>query len=475
MSVGQYLKRRFADHVGAGRLVFAGALPPAEVRDRMSRAWCTVVPSLWENYPYACIEAMSLGKVVMASVSGGQAEMIGDNDEAGVLFDWSRNGQFEDALVRVLAMSPQQNLEMGQRAAARIRGLTSYEAVLPQRLAHLENLLQEVPPSRRLFPTVSPQPLAPVGPIEGRESIPGLLSVVIPYHNLGQYIEETLESVLSSTYRELEVLIVDDGSDDPKSIGALERVERNAPQNVKIIHTEHRGVCATRNMGASQSSGEFLAFVDGDDLVQPHFFARCIDVLRTYHNVGFVYSWVGYLGETEGCWPSWNTELPFFLARNLVSPMVVSRRDLFLAHGKNKPDMEYNLEDYDSWLGIATQGYLGVSIPEVLAHYRVRRGSRLRGINRDQELHLYEHILQHYPEPYQRYSSELFNLLNANGPARGWVSPASTPRLTLAEAGLSALMASRGWRLAHRVSRSRVGLASQRIARRLGYAFLANR
>jgi glycogen(starch) synthase len=475
MPVGQYLKRRFAHHVEAGRLVFAGALAPAEVRDRIFRAWCTVVPSLWENYPYACIEAMSLGKVVLASLSGGQAEMIGDNDEAGVLFDWSRKGQFEDALVRVLAMSPQQNLEMGQRAAARIRGLTSYEAVLPQRLAHLENLLREAPPSRRLFPTVSPQPQAQIGPVEGRESSPGLLSVVIPYHNLGRYIEETLESVLSSTYRELEVLVVDDGSNDPESIAALEEIKRNAPHDVKIVHTEHQGICATRNMGASQSSGEFLAFVDGDDVVDAHFFARCIDVLRTYHNVGFVYSWISYLGETEGCWPSWNTEFPFFLAHNLVSPMAVTRRDLFLAYGKNKADMEYNLEDYDSWLGMVTKGYVGVSIPEVLAHYRVRRGSRLRGINRDQELHLYERIAQHHPEAYERYSSELFHLLNANGPAWGLVSPASTPRLTLAEAGLSALMASRGWRLAHRVSRSRVGLAFQRIARRLGYAFLANR
>ncbi|NIN63279.1 MAG: glycosyltransferase, partial [Anaerolineae bacterium] len=71
------LKSRFGQQVEAGQLGFGDSLPRDDVLGRVSKAWCTVVPSLWENYPYACIEAMSLGKLVLASASGGQAEMVG--------------------------------------------------------------------------------------------------------------------------------------------------------------------------------------------------------------------------------------------------------------------------------------------------------------------------------------------------------------------------------------------------------------
>jgi hypothetical protein len=119
--------------------------------------------------------------------------------------------------------------------------------------------------------------------------------------------------------------------------------------------------------------------------------------------------------------------------------------------------MEYNLEDYDSWLGIATRGYLGVSIPKILGHYRIRGKSRLRGINRDQELYLYERIVQHYADEYQRYGPELFNLLNANGPSLGWVSPASRSQATQAELELQAIKSSYTWRIGQKIASSLLG------------------
>lgn len=457
MLVGEYLKRRFARYIAAEQLCLASPLPREEVLTRLSQAWCTVVPSLWENYPNTCIEAMSLGKVVVASASGGQAEMVGNDASAGIVFDWAREGEFEKALLRVLAMTPEQNQEMGRRAAERIRKLTSYEVVLPQRLAHFQKVSANAPRSRRIFPAVSRSQPAPAGVTRSRDSIPGLLSVVIPYYNLGKYIEETLDSVLSSTYPHLEVLIVNDGSDEAESVAALERIKALRKENVRILSTENQGVCAVRNIGAAQVSGEFLSFVDADDLIEPDFFSRCIRILNMYKNVGFVYCWISYFGETTGCWANWNTEFPFFLGHNMVGPFAVARRDLFLAYGKNKPDMEYNLEDYDSWLGIATRGYLGVSIPKILGHYRIRGKSRLRGISRDQELYLYERIAQHYADEYQRHGPELFNLLNANGPAPGWVSPAGRSQATQAELELQTIKASYTWRIGQKIALSPLG------------------
>jgi glycosyltransferase involved in cell wall biosynthesis len=475
ISVGEHLKRRFLRQVEAGRLRVAGSLPQDEVLARMSGAWCTVVPSLWENYPYVCIEAMSLGKLVLASSSGGQAEMVGHDGSAGLLFDWSQDGDFEQTLSDVLAMTPAENRVVGVQAAGRIRGLTSYEAVLPQRLEHFQDVLERVPRSRHVFPSVSPSHPVPAGFTNGEDSVPGLLSVVIPHHNLGQYVEETLDSVLRSSYPDMEVLIVDDGSDEAESIEALERIKARREENVRILHTENRGVCVARNLGAAETSGEFLSFVDADDIVDPELFSRCIGILNTYENVGFVYPWIGYFGQMTGCWASWNTEFPFFLAHNMVAPLALTRRGLFLACGQNRPDMGYNLEDYDSWLGIAAKGYLGVSIPEVLGHYRVRPGSRLRGIQRDQALHLYERIVQHHAEDYQRHSTDLFHLLNANGPARGLTSPASRPEAVLLEFALENARKSSLWRGARGLAASRVGSRITRLMRRRILAVIAGK
>jgi glycogen(starch) synthase len=464
ISVGEYLKRRFGRYIAAGQLYLAGPLPREEVLVRLSQAWCIVVPSLWENYPNTCIEAMSLGKVVVASTSGGQAEMIGNDGLAGIVFNWEEKGEFEKALLRVLSMTPEQNREMGRRAAERIRKLTSYEVVLPQRLAHFQKVLESASGSRRVFPTVSRFQPAPANVTRSQDSIPGLLSVVIPYYNLGKYIEETLDSVLRSTYPHLEVLIVNDGSDEAKSIAVLERIKSLRKENVKVLSIENQGLSAVRNIGAAQVSGEFLSFVDADDLVEPDFFSQCINILNAYENVGFVYCWVSYLGETTGCWPNWNTEFSFFLGHNMAVAFAVTRRDLFLAYGKNRPDMEYSLEDYDGWLGIATKGYLGVSIPKILGHYRIRGDSMLRGMNRDQALYLYERIVQHHTDEYQRYGPELFSLLNANGPSLGWVSPASRSQATQAELELQAIKNSYTWRIGQKIALSLLGRVMRWVA-----------
>ena len=81
----------------------------------------------------------------------------------------------------------------------------------------------------------------------------------------------------------------------------------------------------------------------------------------------------------------------------------------------------------------------------------------MRGISRDQALYLYERIVQHHADEYQRYGPELFNLLNANGPAPGWVSPASRSQAVQAELELQAIENSLTWRIGSRLACSRPG------------------
>ncbi len=426
-TVRTFLRRQYRRFVESGHLTLSGPLQHEALIARLRSAWAVVVPSLHENYPYTCIEAMSAGRVVVASVSGGQAEMIGSNGQAGWLFDWTEPGSFERAMRSALGMTPEENRAMGDRGRQRIVALTSYDDVLPKRIEHYEKTIERAQEKRRsrLFPSVN-WDLRPARekPRPAQREIPNLLSVVIPYYNLGKYIDETLDGVLASSYRPLEVIIIDDGSDEPASRAALDRIRGRSPECVKVIRTDNRGLASARNTGADAARGEFLAFLDADDQVHPSFYERAVRVLQSFDNVGFVYSWVQYFGANNEWWPTWNTEFPYLLAHNMLVPIVVLRRDLFLSHARNRAAMEYNYEDWDAWVRLASAGYLGVSVPYRLVNYRVRRSSMYRRLGVEQSLYLHDLIAEGSPEVYRRYAVELFNLMNANGPHYLWVHPA---------------------------------------------------
>ena len=96
-----------------------------------------------------------------------------------------------------------------------------------------------------------------------------LISVIIPIYNMEQYLARCLDSVLNNTYRNLEVLCVDDGSKDT-SLEILRRYEAADPRIV-VISKENGGVSSARNAGLDRMTGEYVCFVDPDDFVHPQY------------------------------------------------------------------------------------------------------------------------------------------------------------------------------------------------------------
>lgn len=423
MSVGEYLRKRYDCWVEDGRLEFTGNLNPKQCAGQVSRAWAVVIPSLYENFPLTCVEAMQAGKPVIVSSSGGQAEMVG-NVDCGRVFNWDESGSLERSIKEVMHLTPSEIKAMGNRARSRIRELTGYKNVLPLRMAVFDRLKNNNC-SKTMFPSANrfdPWPAFSEAPVDN-DSVPELLSVVIPYYNMGSYIDETLESVLNSTYRPVEVVIVNDGSDNPESLAKLREIENSGRKEVRIIHTENKGLASARNTGARYARGEFLALLDADDLVEPEFYARSIKILKKYKNVSLVYSWVRYFDGAKGCFIANNLEFPYLLAHNMLAAICVLKRADFLAFALNKPVMSYGLEDYEGWISLYESGRLGVCIPEFLTSYRVRPNSMARGMNHNQVLCMYDEIVRLHPESYRHYGDELFRLLNTNGASCVWNAP----------------------------------------------------
>src|SRR5262245_61591228 len=94
---------------------------------------------------------------------------------------------------------------------------------------------------------------------------PPLVSILIPCFNAERYIGETLESVFRQSWSSIEVIVVDDGSGDESA----REIERFKTAGVRLVRQENTGAAAARNRAYSESSGDFIQFLDADDLIDP--------------------------------------------------------------------------------------------------------------------------------------------------------------------------------------------------------------
>ena len=104
-----------------------------------------------------------------------------------------------------------------------------------------------------------------------------LISVIVPVYRVEKYMERCVKSILSQTYKNLEVILVDDGSPDQCPAICDACAEKDA--SVKVIHQENKGLSGARNAGIDAASGEYLAFVDSDDYIENTM------IEKLYHNI----------------------------------------------------------------------------------------------------------------------------------------------------------------------------------------------
>ena len=102
-----------------------------------------------------------------------------------------------------------------------------------------------------------------------------LISIIVPAYNIEKYIKDCLDSVLSQTYRELEILVVDDGSTDATGRIADEYAKKD--ERLTVIHQENRGLSGARNTALSLAKGEWIGFVDGDDRIVKDMYESMIE------------------------------------------------------------------------------------------------------------------------------------------------------------------------------------------------------
>lgn len=222
------------------------------------------------------------------------------------------------------------------------------------------------------------------------------VSIIIPTYNCAQYISETIDSALAQTYRDFEIIVVDDGSTDN-----TKEVLKKYGSQIKLIYQENRGVSAARNIGISRSEGQYVAFLDADDIWLPNKLKAQVEIMNANPDVGLIFTdgvkidekpgatlkpkdWRAISNDPEGFWCKIG-KAPIndgiilkgnyfkdLLLGNLVffTSAVLIRKECFENIGYLDEEL-LSSEDYDLWLRMAYK-YPLLYLNSVTSHYRER-------------------------------------------------------------------------------------------------------
>ncbi len=198
------------------------------------------------------------------------------------------------------------------------------------------------------------------------------VSVIIPYYNNELHISETLESIYAQTFAPAEVIVTDDGSVQ-RSADFLDTLSEKY-KDLIIIHKENEGPSATRNTGAARATGNYLLFVDADDIIDNTFIEKTVQVMLADPAVKLVYTKGENFGAKTGEWVLPEYSLHRILFENCIPVTALMYRSDFEKAGGFDRHLNF-FEDWDLWLTLIKNGGKVYRIDEILFFYRRREES----------------------------------------------------------------------------------------------------
>ena len=112
------------------------------------------------------------------------------------------------------------------------------------------------------------------------------ISVIVPVYNVENYLSQCLKSIINQTYKNLEIICVNDGSTD-KSLMILKEYEKK-DKRIKVINQNNKGLAATKNVGMKIATGDYITFVDSDDYIDLNVYEKCIESIIKYNKPDIV-------------------------------------------------------------------------------------------------------------------------------------------------------------------------------------------
>jgi glycosyltransferase involved in cell wall biosynthesis len=199
------------------------------------------------------------------------------------------------------------------------------------------------------------------------------VSVIIPTYNCAHYLEQAIESAMNQTYRDLEIIVLDDGSTDNTS-----EVVRKYGTDIRYIRQANAGLPAARNRAIESSSGEFLAFLDSDDWWEPSKLAEQVPILEGDPELGLIYTDLRVVHDDGEIIPSFLASRPLatsgyvfdrLLQSGFILPSTVLMRRTCLDQVGMFDESMRSHEDIELWLRVCQKWKVAL-VSQPLTHRR---------------------------------------------------------------------------------------------------------
>ena len=200
-----------------------------------------------------------------------------------------------------------------------------------------------------------------------------LVSVIVPVYNKGEYLTETVQSILRSTYQHIEVILIDDGSSD----NSVEIAKDFAGQNskVKFLQQENQGVSVARNNAIENALGIYILPFDADDILMPEFIGEAVKVLNANSNIKVVSSRGEFTGNKTGEWILPTFDLKILATKNMLPACCMYRKEDWKRVGGYFAGLK-GREDWDFWISLLKEGGEVYRLPIIGFKYRIQRNSK---------------------------------------------------------------------------------------------------
>jgi glycosyltransferase involved in cell wall biosynthesis len=365
--------------------------PPSQEMPRWYRSTdLMLMTSVYEGVPYVIYESLAMGVPVVAPALPGNVEFM-DGDSGALIDPRDDADRYARALVELLG-DEQRRRRMGERSRQRMLAEFSLEDMGRRHDALYERLLVSRPASSRwrsdeLFggrggeaAGESSEPAA--APRFPRDPAPPRsIGVVVPCYRHGIFLGECIESIKAQTLAPAQIVVVDDGSDDPETIAALAGLDDD-PEVTVLRLPVNAGPSTARNRAIEELDTSYVLSIDADDALLPDALERMLARLETApEDVGFVYPHVQHTGNRSDYvrMPAYNAWL--LMKENYCpSPALFDRR-VFEGTGVAYPeDIVVGHEDWDLILQLAERGIHGLHADGPTFLYRRLGFSRINAV-----------------------------------------------------------------------------------------------
>jgi glycosyltransferase involved in cell wall biosynthesis len=232
------------------------------------------------------------------------------------------------------------------------------------------------------------------------------VSVVIPLFNQGAYLRQAVDSALASTYENMEVVVVNDGSTDSSTVNEFDQLD-----GVVKVSQDNAGLAAARNAGIAASSGQFILPLDADDLIHPSYVELAVDAMLNNSDLSYLSCYSRNFGEFSSTYAPIGSIPSLMLLVNTDGRCTnMYERSALESVGCYDDDQKY-YEDWDLLISLNKQGLKGDVLPAELFYYRRHRDSMIyRHVNARRAELVQQLMLKHHDVLSSHWESIVLNL-----------------------------------------------------------------